>query len=96
MKNNISKLLDENYTENIIFVGDDGQEIEYEQIAVISLENEMYAILHPLISGIESDEVLVYRIIDNGSNSELLLEENEELINEIFNEFYRLCKKEKN
>ena len=64
----IDMLFDENNTENIVLYDEENNEVEFEQIAVIPLENDgkqdLYAILLPLtpLAGIEEDEALVFEI----------------------------------
>ena len=64
----IDMLLDEKNVENIKLYNEDNQEVEFEQIALIPLEDKTYAILKPTESmeGIGDDEALVFVIDENG------------------------------
>ena len=64
-------------------------------MAVVSIEEELFVILRENREDIPVEEVLVFRIVINDTNQELLLEENEEVVEEVFNEYYRLQKKKK-
>ena len=95
MKSIIEKILDENNHDYINTYDDFGNPIQFEQIAVVSVEEELFVILRENREDIPVEEVLVFRIVINDTNQELLLEENEEVVEEVFNEYYRLQKKKK-
>ena len=95
MKSIIEQILDENNHDFINAYDDFGNPIQFEQIAVVSIEEELFVILRENSDDIPAEEVLVFRIIMNETNQELLLEENEEVVEEVFNEYYRLQKKKK-
>ena len=44
----IDMLLDENNTDNIKLYNEDNQEVEFEQIALVPIEDKTYAILKPV------------------------------------------------
>ena len=46
----IDMLLDENNTENIKLYNEENQEVEFEQIALIPIEDKTYAILYVVMS----------------------------------------------
>ena len=92
---NIDKILDENNHDFINTYDDFGNPIQFEQIAVVSLDEELFVILRENSEDVPFDEVMVFRIIMNETNQELLLEENEEIVEEVFNKFYQLQKKKK-
>lgn len=95
MKSIIEKILDENNHDYINTYDDYGNPIQFEQIAVVSVEEELFVILRENSDDVPYDEVLVFRIVMNETNQELLLEENEEVIEEVFNKYYQLQKKKK-
>ena len=71
-KDAISKILDENNTDNITLYDPDNKPIEFEQIALIRLENklkqeELYAILIPItpMQGVNEGEGVVVKIKSN-------------------------------
>ena len=95
MKSIIEQILDENNHDFINAYDDFGNPIQFEQVAVVSIEEELFVILRENRDDIPLEEVLVFRIVMNETNQELLLEENEEVVEEVFNEYYRLQKKKK-
>lgn len=95
MKSIIEQILDENNHDFINAYDDFGNPIQFEQVAVVSLEEELFVILRENREDIPLEEVVVFRIIINDTNQELLLEENEEVIEEVFNKYYQLQKKKK-
>lgn len=95
MKSIIEQILDENNHDLINTFDDFGNPIQFEQIAVVSIEEELFVILRENSELVPYDEVLVFRLIMNENNQELLLEENEEVIEEVFEKYYQLQKKKK-
>ncbi len=95
MKNVIEQILDEKYTGNIRIKGNNGEIFTFEQLALIHLEDFSYTILHPIAKDVEPDDVLVFRIDYEQDMASLVLEENEEDIQNVFDEYYRLLKKNK-
>lgn len=65
-KDPINQILDENNLENIIMFDDENKPIEFEQVAVIPLENDeiLYAILIPItpMQGVNEGEGVVFAI----------------------------------
>ena len=95
MKSIIEKILDENNHDLINTFDDFGNPIQFEQIGVVSVEEELFVILRENSEHVPYDEVLVFRIIMDDMHQELLLEENEEVVEEVFEKFYQLQKKKK-
>lgn len=66
VKDPINQILDENNLENIIMFDDENKPIEFEQVAVIPLENDelLYAILIPItpMQGVNEGEGVVFAI----------------------------------
>ena len=95
MKNIIEQILDEKNTSNIKITGTNGEIFTFEQVALIHLEEASYTILHPIVKDVLPDDVLVFKIVFNQEEASLELEEDEEVIEECFDEYYRLLKKNK-
>jgi len=95
MANEISKILDEEYEGTITLIDGEDKEIEFDQIAVIPLNEELYCILKPVteMEGVGEDEAIVFHIaldenaeteeeaIDNGY---LEIEEDDDIADEVF------------
>ena len=94
-KNEIEKLLDENDNSNLIFYNDNKEKIEFEQVALVNIDNENYAILHPVNLGYQDDEVIAYSIKIDNLNYELLEVEDDDLLDKIYNEYQKLYKSKK-
>ncbi len=92
----IEMLLDEECTENIIMYDDNDQETEFEQIAIIPLNEKVYAILRPLKPELEleEDEALVFCIEELDDEDCLILVDNDKEIDKVFVEYYRLLKEQ--
>ena len=92
-KNPFLQLLDENNNENIIFTNDLGEKVEFEQVALINLEDEKYAILHPVNLGYADDEVIIYSIYSDDNNYELNEVIDDNIKEEIYQEYKRIYNK---
>lgn len=92
-RNPFEMLLDENNRENIIFFDAEGNPMEFEQVALIPLEETKYAILHPVNMGYAKDEVIVYSIGVEGNEYELIEVEDSSLLEEIFHIYEDLWQK---
>ena len=92
-KNPFLALLDENNNDNIIFTNDMGENIEFEQIALINLNDEKFAILHPVNLGFDDDEVLIYSIYSDNNNYELNEVVDDSLKEEIYSEYKKIYNK---
>ena len=76
-------------------VTDNKEKIEFEQVALINIDNENYAILHPVNLGYQDDEVIAYSIKIDNLNYELLEVEDDDLLDKIYNEYQKLYKSKK-
>lgn len=95
MKSVIEQILDENNNNNIKIKGNNGEIFTFEQIALINLEDDTYTILHPIADDVSEDDVLVFKILFNENEASLELEEDEQVIEDCFNQYYTLLKKRK-
>ena len=94
--NPIDALLDENNYDNIIIYNDKDEPVEFEQIAIIPIDDKTYAILQPveLLEGMKEDEAFAFEITQDENENDLLqLVEDNALIDRIFDEYKDLYKK---
>ncbi len=88
-------LLDENCDENIILYGEDGEETEFEQVAVIPHEDRMFVILRPIdMEGVEEDEAFVFELVEEDGEASINLCEDDDMIETIFGIYYSLLEDE--
>lgn len=92
-------LLDPDNKEPIMLVDQDGRVLAFEQVAVIPHDKNgekcLFAVLKPLdkIKGIADDEAIVFRVdIDDDGNSNIVVEEDEEVAIAVYNEYIELLK----
>ena len=93
----IDALYDENNNDAIILFSEKGEEIAFEQIAIIPLAEKVYAILKPVIpmEGVGEDEGLVFSIEQNDEGEEYLaLTVDEEIIDAVFTVYDALVAEE--
>ena len=95
-RSQIEMLLDENNNENLKLYDENNKETEFEQIAVIPLNEKIYAILKPVtkIVGVNDDEALVFSIEEIDDEDCIVLVDDEKVVDEVFKEYYELLKAE--
>lgn len=86
----LQKLLDDENSDNIILYDEDNNELEFEQVAIIPLNDALYAILKPavLMEGMADDEALVFLIDEEEEMVSLITDE--EIGTAVFREYYKL------
>lgn len=95
-KDPIESLFDENDTSVITLYNERNEPIEFEQIAVIPLNDEIYAILQPVImpEGANEDEALVFIINEEDEGVTINLVKDDAVIDAVFEEYYKLIKEQ--
>ena len=90
----IEQILDENNVDNIVLYNDKNEPFEFEQIAVIPLEEEseqkLYAILLPVtpLPGIEPDEAVTFEL--NEQEGTVSVCEDDDVIDRVLEEYEKL------
>ena len=95
--NPIDALYDEDNNDLIILYSEKGDEIAFEQIALIPILEKTYAILKPVqpIEGMGEDEGLVFSIEKNDNDEEFLtITTDEDAIDAVFNVYNALVAEE--
>ncbi len=95
-KNTIAKILDEDNDENVFLYDNDDNEIEFEQVALIPLDEDIYVILHPVdeLEGLENDEALVFKVDEENKENGLEIVTNPKIIDKVFDEYYKLIQED--
>ena len=90
--NVIDRLLDENDEEPVTLYDENDKETEFEQVAIIPLDEKIYVILKPItkIEGVADDEGLVFVIEEIDDEDMLVLVDDDEIINKVFDVYYQL------
>ncbi len=91
-------LLDENNTAPIFMLDGNGNQLKFEQVAVIPYgEDDLYCILKPVtkIPGVKDDEAIVF-LVDEDENGEAILkvETREDIAISVFDQYYNLVEEE--
>ena len=92
-ENVFDKLYDENNNDNVILYNEQGDPVEFEQIAIIPYSEQVYIILHPVtrLDGVLEDEGLVFIIGNDDDGTEKLnLVVEEDIIDAVFSIYDRL------
>ena len=97
-KDPIESLFDENDTGTITLYNQKNEPIEFEQIAVIPLEEDIYAILQPVIlpEGASEDEALVFMLQEEEQGVSINLIQDDAIIDAVFEKYYELVKEQEN
>lgn len=92
----IDMLFDENNKDNIVLYDDKNNEVEFEQIALIPIEEKIYAILRPLggEEPLAEDEALVFAIEEVDDEDVLIPEEDNDVVDQVFDKYYELLKEQ--
>ena len=94
----IKQILDENNDDNVILFDTNNKSIEFEQIAVISLEesDNYYAILIPItpMQGVEEGEGVIFAI--NEAKGEMDIVNDQKLIDKVVDAYEKSCEENPN
>jgi len=96
--NPIDQLFDPENTDNIVLYNDKDEPVEFEQIAIIPLDDVNYAILQPVkkLDGVADDEAFAFEVVEDEENGDTLqLVEDDALIDRIFEEYKDLYNSQK-
>ena len=92
----IDMLLDEECSDNIVLFDEQNKPVEFEQIAIIPLDDCLFAILRPVNDpSLAEDEALVFELqedIDEDGDGDVSIHyvDDEELANKVFEEYNKL------
>ncbi len=90
----VEMLLDPDNNDNVVLYGEKGEAVEFEQIALIPLAGKTYVILRPVAAmpGLASDEALVFAIEKVDGEDCLLIEENDSVVDQVFDSYYDMLR----
>ena len=89
-------LLDEENDDPISLFDENDNEIKFEQVAIIPIDEKIYAILRPVsgIEGIGEDEALVFGIEEVDDEDCLIVVDDDAIVDQVFEQYYKLLKDE--
>ena len=92
----LETLLDPMNEDTVTLYGENGQPLTFEQVAVIPIDEKIYAILKPIsqMDGVGADEALVFVIEEEEGEAFIRLETDEELCEIAFQVYYTLLGEE--
>ena len=94
--NAIDALLDENNTDNVTIYDENDKPYEFEQIAIIPYKERLFAILKAMEDKeANNNYAYVFELKDGEDDPMLELIDDDALIDEVFNEYYKLLKEDK-
>ena len=82
----------------IVLLTNDGEEIEFVEVAGINLEGNFYIIMQPvvLLDGMRDDEAFVFLRTYENDNEQYSLELDDEIIDRVFEKYYRMLDEKSN
>ena len=85
----MEKLLDENNHDNIMLYGDNGAEVIFEKVALVHMEDTVYAVLKPVtvIHGMDADAVLVFGLTQEGDEPCLEICEDDAVLDRVLAQY---------
>ena len=87
----IEMLLNDECNDNIVLYGEDGEECEFEQVAVIPVDDKLYFILRPIgMEGLEDDEAFVFELVQADGEATIDLVEDDATVDSVFALYYEL------
>ena len=89
-------LLDEDNEDPITLYDENDKAIQFDQVAIIPMEEKLYAILKPIdeMEGVADDEAIVFFINETGDGDATLeIETDESVAMRVFDEYYNLLDK---
>lgn len=88
--NPVKQILDENNKDNVILYDEENKPIEFEQIAVIPLNDDLYTILIPITSmqGVNEGEGVLFKIDEE--QQDLSIINDEKIIDEVLTIYQKL------
>ena len=95
--NQIEKILDENNCDNIILYDEDENPVEFEQVAIIPMNDAIYVILVPVtpMEGVGEDEGVVFVIEEDEDNEPLLsVVVEDDVVDAVFAEYEKLAEED--
>ena len=93
----IDKLFDPENTEPLYLYNQEGEEVAFEQIAVIPYEGETYCILQPIegMEDVPEDAGLVFLITTDSEGEEILdIVDDDDKVDAIFDEYEKLLEED--
>lgn len=85
-------LLDEENDSPITLFDEHDKGIKFDQVAIIPLEEKLYAILKPIddMEGVADDEAIVFLVEEDNGEAQLVVETDEPTAMRVFDEYYKL------
>lgn len=89
-------LYDPENNDPIMMQDQDGNDVMFEQIALFPIDGTEYVLLRPVdhIEGMEEDELLVFRLVEEDDSASLEIVTDRNLAEKVFDEFLKLVEEE--
>lgn len=90
----IEKILDDNNQENVILYDEDDNPTEFEQVALIPMEDRVFVLLSPVekTEGVDADDAFVFEIQNIDGEDYVVGIDDEEVTYNVYKEYYAMLK----
>lgn len=92
-ENPIAALLDPENENNIILYDENDKAVEFEQIAIIPIDNDIYAILRPVeqMEGTDEDVAIVFELSEDEEGNDVIeVVDNSEVVDKVYEKYMSL------
>lgn len=96
-KSVFEKLLDAEDNSNIVIYDEQNEPVEFEQIALIPVKENVYVILKPvkLMEGMAEDEAIVFELEEDENGEEnLIVVDDDDIVDTVFAQYEKLLEEE--
>lgn len=97
-KSVFEKLFDPEDASNIVLYDENEKPVEFEQIAIIPIKEEVYAVLRPVekMEGLDEDQAIVFLLDETNEGEEILnVVDDDETIDLVFDEYEKIFNEQK-
>lgn len=95
--NELDKIFDEENDEPVYLYDENDNKVAFDQVAVIPLNDDVFVILKPIepMDDVGEDEALVFEICEDDEGEEFIqLVVDEDVVDEVFAEYYKLLEED--
>lgn len=92
------QLFDPEDTSNVVLYDENEKPVEFEQIAIIPIKEEVYAVLRPIkkMEGLDEDQAIVFLLDETNEGDEVLsVVDDDAIIDLVFEEYEKLYREQK-
>ena len=88
----IEKIFSEDNNDNVVLYNGEDKPVEFEQVAIVPLDDKDYCILKPVVpfEGMEENDAIVFVLNENDDEPSLEVETDEAIVDKVFDVYYEM------